>query len=660
MAGAFFVMANVACGALRADEQLSRPSAPLRDLELLQSMQGHAVECTLARPGVLSDPRRALLARLRPSMRAAYALPRNDGGPRVNTAVRCVVIQGSGELAITRLLFGRALTVADREAISATLPYAVRWDDESCAEGECAHARRIAILSPFIVEVREPSLALLTAVGPDVRPTLAAIVARRPAALEVMARRVSSARAVVALVVEQGARGLMFRRTFAGEEASDASDVGLFDASWSELADVETGLLAAVGARSGERVDIPWALLEVALADRRILERARARRAARERVVPWQDIDHDRPEALVRQAEARRLAARSTRDPDRRIRLLAERAELLERLDVLTADDGVAAEAVATWGEIGEFARAVEFALRVAPRTTDPAARALIVRALRSRPDALRSVVGAFRPDLTRADRTAIAEAVARAADEDIAWTTVEGSFETRSATAHVPALRPAASSALPVSVLAELLYVWWRAEPTGRAFALALRGRLRDDAPSGTEGLALRWPEAEGRWTWATVPLDAPPFERVRLLSLALAAQLPQRDVVEIVVPGTRPLGLRLAVEGNVARVVAVSRALRPATWRAIIRTVALPLFGLDAGVFPPPVLRLELDDAAIQSLAPRWVEDRGGRLSGGRCEIYESSRQRRSALSCTGFERGAEALVDVLVAVMREALGR
>jgi len=624
-------------------------------LDLLWSIEGHATECTLVRAAILSDRRRSLLADYRPQARLGYVLPDSRTGPRVGAYVSCVVGDESGARAISRLAFSRPVQDEERDAIAASLPFDARWLDRPCEEGSCG-TRTIELVRPDVLEIVGALHVGVQTSSPDVRRALAEEVATRDAIVEITVAQVEGTRAHVLESLERGPRGIAVTQRVVDRDdfwtpAHDAAELARFDALGGDP-------LAGFRMRGDvfERyLPIPWALVEMAVADLQIAERARVRRASRDRVVPIDEIDLDSPQAVQRQAGARAIATRVTHDPERRRRLQQDRATLLTRLFELTEDGDAVVEAIELLLALGaiEQARALASAAVLVARDR-PGVRGALVHAVALDAGLLDGAIASLRPELSAEERATLAAATPAAVALGIDWPTIERSFDVRRSTL-VRAPHVVEPVSLPTDALAELGYLLLRAQAAQGPFAIMVRGPLRPDAPSATGFLALRWPEPGGRATWASVPNEAPSLERLRWISSALRAQLPSRGEVDVTaVLGGTPITLRLLVDGADARLVASSRSLHRSSWTALARDVARPVVSLEGTRFPFPVLRLALPDATLELVARRLVAERGGLIAGGECQLEPRT------LVCTGTERGPEALLDALVVVTEEALRR
>lgn len=625
-------------------------------LELLWSIEGHASECRLVRPTLLSDGRRSLLARLRRGASDAYALPEDPAAPRVTAYASCIVGDEEGTRSITRVAYSRPLEPRDLVALREQFSLDVQWLDEPCegGEGGCG-LRAVRRVAPDVLEHVEALLVGMDASAPDVRR---AIATESATALEITVAHVLGTRANVLESVERGPRGLVLTQRILGTDdfalsESEAIDRALARFDWPD-GEHEIGFRLR-GAIFERYLPLPWPMVEVAVADGAIADRARVRRASRDRVVPLAEVDLDQPRAVSRQAGARAIAARVTRDLSRRRQLEEERVTLLARLFELTQDAEAVVAAIDLLIDLGEVGRARDLALEAADIARDrPEVRDALVRSVAADGALLDAAIARLRPDVPPSDRVELVDAVRRAAADGVSWRTVEESHEVRRTTA------PRAPHAidrvtLPIDALAELGYLLLRAQGASGSFALRVRGGLRIGAPQHVELLAVRWPGPRDEATWASVRSAGPTLERLRWISSAARAQLPPRGEVDVTaVLGEAAVTLRLVLDGADARLVGSSWSLPQAAWSALARDVARPVVSLEGTRFPFPVLRLTLPAETRETVARRLASEEGGTIAGGQCRLDAGT------LVCTGTDRGPEALLDVLVVVSEAALRR
>ncbi|GAB4197861.1 MAG: hypothetical protein OHK0013_06420 [Sandaracinaceae bacterium] len=625
---------------------------------LLSSIEGDASECTVVRPTLLSDRRRALLARWRERAALGYGWE-DPAAPRVLAYASCVVGDDEGAWLVTRVRLATPLDEQMREALIAALPFDARWTDAPCDEVSCRW-RAVRAVSPHVVEIRVATQGYVERSRPDVRRVLGAELSSRPELIEATAVQVGGSGLLVLETLERIPRGVGLATRIVGtDERIGLAESEVVDALLARLepriARPELGW--RVRGEAFERfLPMPWTLVEAEVGDARIERETRLRLAARDRVVPYDEIALDEPRALRRQAGARARAARVTRDPERRRTLLEERAALLARTFDLTEEVAAAADAIALWLDLGQDERARELAARAyALRPESLELRAAWVHAAAREPSTLGDVVAALRPDLSPSEREELAHAAARALPTGVGWATLEASFDTARARSALPVR--VAPVRLPTGALVELGYVLLRAQGARGPLRVRLEGRLASDGPRAVDLLGVRWAGASpGREVWGTVASDEPTLERLRWLSTALRAQLPSFDgePVELsVYAGEVAITLRLSMtaEGD-AELIAASRPLATARWADLAREVARPLERLEGTRFPLPVLSLALGAHSLERARTALVPDHGGSLDGGACEL------RASTLVCTGRERGPEALLDVLAVVARASI--
>ncbi|MBX7190686.1 MAG: hypothetical protein K1X94_01430, partial [Sandaracinaceae bacterium] len=544
-------------------------------MDLAWTIEGHAAECALTRPTTWSDARRSLLARFRPELALGYTLDADDASaPRILGMARCVVGDERSARERTVLRFSRVLVPADRAIVADALPFESRWQDEPCDSIQCGW-RAIRAIAPDMLEIEGPPRPGIDTSQPDVRQVLAVELGRRPEIFEIVAVQLAATPMVVVSTLERMPRGVASARRIV---ASREVDAGLLLGEGSRVAALLTRLAPRIGAEFGgfrvrddsfeEYQPIPWSLIEVAVRDLEIEQRARARHAARDRVVPLDEIDLDEIAAVRRQASARALAARVAHEEPRRARLLDERVALLERLFELDGEVTALLEAISVLVDVPDLPRAHVVAARALEVAPDEAAVRAAFANTAGR-DEIESALARLRPDLPLAARRELASQTLAARTMGIPFATVESSFETRRATPSVTASRVVPVE-VPREALAEMLYVLVRAsDPTAApgAFTLRVDGALRGEAPFAHTLLAMRWSSTDGP-IWATVPSPAPTLDRLRTLSTALQPQLLERGVVRLSATLRdahgldRTVALRVELDGVRARVIGASFA--------------------------------------------------------------------------------------------------
>jgi hypothetical protein len=632
-------------------------------VELLWSIEGHAAECTVTRPTLLPDRRRSLLARWRPDASLGYS-PGDASGPRVVASASCVIGDEAGARVVTRRRLAAPLDdVASRDGFVASLPFDARWVDAPCDEISCDW-RVLSQPAPDVVEIVGETQGFVDVTRPDVRRVLAGELGSRPGVFEASVVHVGGTNLSVLEVLERIPRGVgLSTRILGSDEALGLAESELLDALLARLSPHVTRQELGWRVRGDvfERfLPMPWALVEAEVADDEIERETRLRRARRDRVVPYDEIVLDDPRALRRQAGARARALRVSRDPERRTGLARERALLLLRLFELTDESPAAVEAISLLLEIGEVDRArVEAERALALRPGDAELRGARFRTVASDAALLDAAIAAMRPDLAAVDRRDLARIGARALGGGVGWGTIEASFEVARSGAQ-EGVSPLRGVSVPLGSLVELGYLLLRARGASGPLTVRAAGALRAEAPDAIELLAVRWPSARaGATVWAAVPSPSPTLARLRWLSAALRAQLPEGSSgagasVEVTVSmGDQVVTLRVGAGADEGELLGVSRPLARAPWEALVRDVARPVAALEATRFPLPVLTSALAPDVRARVAARLVEARGGALDGGVCD------ERGEALVCVGRERGAEALLDVLAIIAADALG-
>ncbi len=665
-----FVAAS-GCGPGAASSSRSAREAQARTsisaaLDLVWTIEGHAASCSITRPTMFSDARRSLLARFRPELALGYAIDPDDpaDAPRSLAFARCVVGDEHASREHTMVRFSRPLTTADRERITEALPFAARWQDEPCDTLTCGW-RALRLVTSDTIEIEGPPRPGIDTSQPDVRRLVASELAARPESFEITAARAGSTRIVVLYSLERMTRGIARLRRHLSTQPGGSATLDLAETAALSVAIEELAPRVGPdhlgfrirGDTSEEYLPLPWSTVEVSVADLDLERRTRVRRAARDRILPLTEIDLDEPRAIHRQASARALAIRVSRDTQRRVAWSRERAELLGRLFDLTEDVTAALDAVTQLRDLGDLDAAHALAARALELLPEDAAirSAYVDTATDATIDA---TLAQLRPSLSADERRALGAGVISGRDQGLSFTTVEASFDVHRAQAPTVTTR-APGIEVPREALAELAYLLLRAADPERAitsFAARVDGALLADAVLGVVQLGARWPSGASA-SFATVPAPAP-LSRLRWISQALASQLPRAGEVRLTVFATladgapRAITLRLAIEGGSARVVSSSVALAPNVWTAFTRDAVRPSTAIAGTAFPPPVLRLTLAAPLRARVASRVIGDRVSGLRGGLCTLESA------VLVCTGHERGPEALLDVLAIVADETI--
>lgn len=639
-------------------------------LALAWRIEGHAAECVLTRPTLFGDARRRLLARFRPELSIGYLLDVGEGGgPRLLAFARCLVGDANSAREVSALRFSRALDASDRVRVAEALPFEVRWREEPCEPATCGR-RALTMTAPDTLMIEGAAREGVDTSQPDVRRLLAAEVAAHPETFEASVQRVGRSSVVVFETLERARRGVLSRRRVSasggqdGTLRTDAALRGLLargrTRATARYLDQHAGPME-IGADAEQVVPLPWSVIEVSVADLALEQRTRLRRAARDRVVAFREIDLDATEVVRRQAAARALAARVAHDPAQRRAWLDERARLLTQLFLLTDEVPALIEAVEVRRALGEPDAAHALALEAWALAPDhPGVRALTIETAPSL-EALAAQLARVRPELDLAARTELAGGVLAAAESNVDFATVEASFATVRAGAPVAAVPVPGAIELSRSGLVEAVYLLLRASDPGRdvdaGMALRLEGTLRSDAPRGHRGVAVRWPP-RGRdrvERWATVVSPDTSLAQLRALSALLEVQLPRTGDVRLSAwlgegERGRAVSVRLDVAPGSVRLIAASRAATEAVWLGLARDALRPALGLEATRFPPPTLRVALAEPLRSRVLVR-VGEHAARI-GGRCEVDAD------ALVCVGDGRGPDALLDVLAWVAAETI--
>ncbi|MBN8610206.1 MAG: hypothetical protein J0L92_06465 [Deltaproteobacteria bacterium] len=634
-------------------------------LALVWTIEGHAASCSVTRPTFFSDARRSLLARFRPELALGYTLDADDpNAPRTLAFARCVVGDEHASREHTLVRFSRPLDPRDRVSIAEALPFDARWDDEPCDTLTCGW-RAIRIVQPDTVLIEGLPRPGIDTSQPDVRRLLASQLASRPESFEITVMRAESTRVVVLSSLERIPRGIArVRRDIATREGAEQLDEGEAQA----LQRTHDHLAPTVGPdylgfrlrgdAFEQYLELPWSSVEASVADVDLERRMRVRRAARDRILPIAQIDLDEPEAVRRQAGARALAVRVSRDTERRLAWSTERAHLLERLFELTEDVRALLEAVSLLRELGANEAAHALAARARELVPDDLA---VREAFVETADAttLAATLSSLRPDLDAAARSALSDAVLTGRENGASFATVEASFDVE----RLPAPRAGARVSaieIPRDALAETALLLLRAEVANHPvvrFAMRVGGPLRADAARAVPQLGVRWTsDHQMRFTTVSAPV---PLSRLRWMSQSIAAQLPDHGEIQLdafadLDDQRLALSLRLRVEPARVHVIAASVALAPAVWTSLVRDVFRPALAIPGTTFPPPTLRLTLAEPLRARVASRVVGDRVGALRGGLCTMEGQ------VLACTGHERAADALLDVLAIIADETIDR